>query len=209
MRLAEIQGGAPIRQSAPAWALTALARRAPGRWRQRRGGQISGLHAPTFCKTDGCVKLPVELADTTLSGSAWQNTPMARKKWYLQQWREYRGISQTRLADQIAISRSRISELESGKARYNQDLLERLADALNCEPADLLMRDPTAPNPWGTVFDAVRRIPVEELPRAQAVIEALAPKAAAKIAPNPARAREAAALTGDKPKRLRLKRKAG
>jgi transcriptional regulator with XRE-family HTH domain len=136
-----------------------------------------------------------------------------RRQWFLYEWRKYRGLTQARLADRIDIAVSRISELESGRARYNQDLLERLADALNCEPADLLMRDPTAPDFWGSIFDTVRRIPVEDLPRAQAVIEALAPKVSAKAAKT-ARAREAgtreaATIAGDKPKRLRLKRKTG
>ena len=37
---------------------------------------------------------------------------------------------------------STISRIESGKQPYTQDTLEAIADALRCEPADLLMRNP-------------------------------------------------------------------
>ena len=38
---------------------------------------------------------------------------------------------------------------------YSQDTLEALAEALMCEPADLLMRDPTSPDPIWSVWDRV------------------------------------------------------
>lgn len=65
-----------------------------------------------------------------------------RKQWFLKEWRKRRGYSQERLAEMIDTSKSYISELESGKRRYNQELIERLADALSCSPADLLAIDP-------------------------------------------------------------------
>jgi hypothetical protein len=42
-----------------------------------------------------------------------------------------------------------LSQIERGEYAYNQDTLEALADALSCEPADLIMRNPADPEaPW-------------------------------------------------------------
>lgn len=62
---------------------------------------------------------------------------------YLREWRKHRQLTQEQLADRIGTSKGYLSDLERGVRRYNQDLLEALADALNCGPADLLMRDPS------------------------------------------------------------------
>lgn len=61
---------------------------------------------------------------------------------YIKQWREYRHLSQERLAERIGVSRGAISQLENGITAYTQGMLEALADALACEPADLLQSDP-------------------------------------------------------------------
>jgi len=45
--------------------------------------------------------------------------------------------------------------MERGKKGYSQETLEALADALGCEPADLLMRDPTSADPIWSVWDRV------------------------------------------------------
>jgi transcriptional regulator with XRE-family HTH domain len=61
---------------------------------------------------------------------------------FIKQWREYRHLSQERLADRIGVSRGAISQLETGITGYTQGMLEALADALAVEPADLLQSDP-------------------------------------------------------------------
>lgn len=61
---------------------------------------------------------------------------------FIREWREHRGFTQERLADRVGLSVSSISQLESGDQGYRQATLEALADALNCEPGDLLMRNP-------------------------------------------------------------------
>jgi transcriptional regulator with XRE-family HTH domain len=92
--------------------------------------------------------------------------------WHLRAWRKHRGWTQQRLADETGIARSRVAELESGKERYNQDLLEALALALSTPgeqvtPADLLSRRPGEPRGplalWG-------RIPDRERARAERLI---------------------------------------
>lgn len=75
--------------------------------------------------------------------------PKRRRRWYLKEWREYRELSQEKLADRIGATQGLISQLENNRINYTSDLLEKLADALMCEPADLLMRNPMDPEaPW-------------------------------------------------------------
>lgn len=68
--------------------------------------------------------------------------PTPRHRHFIKQWRKYRGLTQERLAERIGLSVSSISQLETGKQDYSQSTLEALADALQCEPGDLLMRNP-------------------------------------------------------------------
>jgi transcriptional regulator with XRE-family HTH domain len=76
-----------------------------------------------------------------------------RQKFFLKEWRLYRGLTQARLAERIGVAKSAISHLEKGVRRYNQDQLEALAEALNCEPADLVMRDPTDSDSIWSLWD--------------------------------------------------------
>lgn len=76
-----------------------------------------------------------------------------RQRWFLKEWRKHKGLSQEKLAERLGIHKGDISNLEKGKRRYNQDILEALADALECEPADLIMRDPTEPESIWSLWD--------------------------------------------------------
>lgn len=80
---------------------------------------------------------------------------MARTKqrWFLKEWRKSRSLTQEALAEAIGSSSGYISELEKGKRRYNQDLLETLAEALQCTPADLLNRDPSDSEAIWSIWD--------------------------------------------------------
>jgi transcriptional regulator with XRE-family HTH domain len=83
----------------------------------------------------------------------------ASQRWFLKQWRKHRGYTQERLAEMTNMSVGYLSDLEKGKRRYNQDHLEVLAEALRCEPADLIMRDPTDPEGLWSIYDDLQ--PVE------------------------------------------------
>lgn len=63
---------------------------------------------------------------------------------YLREWLEYRNLTAERLADRVDTNKGQISKLMNGAQRYNQDWLEKIAFALNCEVQDLY-RLPTAP----------------------------------------------------------------
>ena len=49
----------------------------------------------------------------------------------IRQIRESRGLTQEQLADQMSISRSTISKIESGKFNFSIDYLSRFGDGLN------------------------------------------------------------------------------
>ena len=78
-----------------------------------------------------------------------------KQRHFIKEWRVYRNLSQEALADRMGIARSYISHIENGKRRYDQIFLEAAADALGCEPADLIMRDPTQKDSIWTIWDQI------------------------------------------------------
>jgi len=70
----------------------------------------------------------------------------------LRVWRVHRNLTQSALAERVGVSVATISRLESQKQGYTQSVLEALAEALLCDPADIISRRPGEPN------DEVQRI---------------------------------------------------
>ena len=66
------------------------------------------------------------------------------KRCYIREWRTRPpGMSQDRLVERVRerlekFSKSSLSRIENARQPYSQPILEAIADALNCEPADLL-----------------------------------------------------------------------
>jgi len=85
--------------------------------------------------------------------------PMAKTGHFLREWRKHRGLTQDQLAERIGINRAYLSKIESGKRRYDQPLLEAAAEVLRCEPADLIIRDPSDPDGIWSIWDQLK--PVE------------------------------------------------
>jgi transcriptional regulator with XRE-family HTH domain len=83
---------------------------------------------------------------------------------YIREWRKHRELTQEQLAERIGITKSYLSKIESGKKRYDQPFLEAAAEVLRCEPADLIVRDPSDPDGIWSIWDQLK--PVE---RAQVV----------------------------------------
>lgn len=92
-----------------------------------------------------------------------------RRRHFIAQWRRYQNLSQDRLAEQLGISKATLSRIENGIIPYSQDFLEACAEALRCEPADLIMRDPTMPEPIWSVWESV---PPAERPKVIEVLKA-------------------------------------
>lgn len=61
---------------------------------------------------------------------------------FIKEWRKAAKLTQEQLASILEVAVSGISQLETGKQGYSQPMLEALADAFDCEPADLLMKNP-------------------------------------------------------------------
>jgi transcriptional regulator with XRE-family HTH domain len=61
---------------------------------------------------------------------------------FVRRWREYRNLTQEQLAERVGVTPGTISQLENSRINYRQPLLEALAEALNCNPGDLLNIDP-------------------------------------------------------------------
>lgn len=78
-----------------------------------------------------------------------------RRRHFIKEWRKHRGLTQDQLADRVGVATSTISQLETGKQGYSQPTLEAIADALQCEPADLLMRNPQTPDAIWTIFEGL------------------------------------------------------
>lgn len=65
-----------------------------------------------------------------------------RRRIFLKQWREYRGLTQQQVADRVGWSVGNISQLERGLQGYSDEGLALLAEALQCTPGQILDVDP-------------------------------------------------------------------
>ena len=89
---------------------------------------------------------------------------------YIRAWRHYRDLTLEALAERVEVTHSTLSRVERGLQPYNQSLLEALADALRCDPVDLLIRDPTDPEGIWSVWNGLNQ---PQKRQAIAVISAL------------------------------------
>lgn len=81
---------------------------------------------------------------------------------YIRQWRKHRGLTLEQLAERIGMTHQNLGKIERGKVAYTQPLLENLADALRCEPADLIVRDPSAPEGLWSIYDQLTPVQREQ-----------------------------------------------
>jgi transcriptional regulator with XRE-family HTH domain len=101
----------------------------------------------------------------------------ARRPTFIRAWRKHRGLTLAQLADrlqvelEVDISEGQLSRIERGETPYSQDILEAIAHVLRCEPADLIMRDPTQANAVWSLIDTLK--PVEREQAIAAVIATL------------------------------------
>jgi DNA-binding XRE family transcriptional regulator len=83
-----------------------------------------------YRKTRGEEAFPAEILDQMLAGE----TP-------LRVWRRHRGMTQQELASKIGISKSHLSEVESGKGEFSLATLRKAAEAMGIDPASLFVLD--------------------------------------------------------------------
>lgn len=107
----------------------------------------------------------------TRKGLILHNSRMAKRAkptWYAREWRKHAGLNLEKAADRLGMAISYLSDLEKGKRRFNQDHLYAMAEAYNCQPADLIMRDPSQPGSIWSIWD---QIPAQERDQAVRVLE--------------------------------------
>lgn len=80
---------------------------------------------------------------------------------FIREWRNHRQLSLDQLASRVPMDKGNLSKVERSLLPYNQEMLEKIAEALMTDPASLLMRDPSAPEAiwsvWERASPAVRR----------------------------------------------------
>ncbi len=59
---------------------------------------------------------------------------------YIRDLRKYRGLTQTQLAEAIAIHRCYLNKIERGHRYHAKPVLEAIAAKLDCESSDLIRR---------------------------------------------------------------------
>jgi len=72
---------------------------------------------------------------------------------FIRQWRKKAGLSQTALGAVLGVSTATISQIENAETGYKQEYLEAIAEAVGCDPADLLVRSPDDPEPIWRLWD--------------------------------------------------------
>lgn len=104
-----------------------------------------------------------------------KHIPGDKPSHYIREWRQHRGLTLERLADRLDITKGALSNVERGASGYTEPMLKALAYALLCEPADLIMRDPSKPEGLWSIWDSV---PETQRQQAIQILETFAKKQA-------------------------------
>lgn len=89
-----------------------------------------------------------------MTGTVPKSLP--RRRIFLREWRKHRHYSLEQLADMIGTTHATLSRIERGLLPYNQAFLERAAEMLMCEPADILVRNPEDPEGIWSIWDRAK-----------------------------------------------------
>lgn len=101
---------------------------------------------------------------------------LQRRRHFIRQWREYRGLTQEKLAERIERSRGLVSQLESNTTNYTAETLEALAFALQCDTWDLLNVDPSKEGQVVDILDLLRQASPEQQAQALGYVQGLVRK---------------------------------
>ncbi|SNZ20929.1 helix-turn-helix domain-containing protein [Cohaesibacter gelatinilyticus] len=96
-----------------------------------------------------------------------------RQKWYLREWRKYRGLTQEQLAEAIESTKQTVSRMESGYSPYNQPFLEACADALDVKAYELLLGAPSSNATVEELCSSLRAQPTAKLEKIKSFLELL------------------------------------
>lgn len=87
-------------------------------------------------------------------GALRKNMHMRKTRHFLKEWRKERGLTQIQLAEKADVTQSMVSRVEGGSP-YDEEFLERVAVAMNLTLIDILRRDPSAPEPFWSIWDDI------------------------------------------------------
>lgn len=101
---------------------------------------------------------------------------------YFKQWRKFRHFTQDQVVDRLAAfddpqlpqTAASLSRIENGKQPYSQRIIEALADIYQCEPHELIGRNPEVA---GEVIDLLGRLDEAQRRQVKVIIEAIANEA--------------------------------
>lgn len=115
-----------------------------------------------------------------------RKTTIKRRKTYLRQWRDHRGLTQAAVVSRIIElagegveddpsmrvpkTEASLSRIENGKQPYNEAILAVLSEVYDAEPDWLLARDPSKE---GKVLSIIHHLSPSDMDRAGAVLEAM------------------------------------
>lgn len=92
---------------------------------------------------------------------------------FAKQWRKHKGLSQTELAERLGTTQSEISKVERLDKRVKVSDLSAVADGLGVSIDDLILVDPSNPDPAKAVYSKIRRAAPEKQKQIMAVVDAL------------------------------------
>lgn len=72
---------------------------------------------------------------------------------FIRAWRKHRHLTLEQVADRLDMTPSHLSMLERGERGYTQETLEAIAEALQTDPASLLMRNPSDTEAIWSIWD--------------------------------------------------------
>lgn len=72
---------------------------------------------------------------------------------FLRQWREHRGKTLEDVGEAVGMSHAQLGRIERRLQKYNQELLEALAELYGTDPASLIMRNPTKEDAMWSLWD--------------------------------------------------------
>lgn len=107
------------------------------------------------------VKLPSGAQPMQMPRKARPHPKPKRRPTFIKAWRKHRGLTLEQLSERLTVqqdlelSESQLSRIERGEQPYSQDILEAIATALRCDPADLIIRDPSDPDGMWSIYDAL------------------------------------------------------
>lgn len=92
---------------------------------------------------------------------------------FIREWRVSRGLSLTQLAEASNMSVASLSRLELGHQMYTQPTLGNIAEALGCEPAELILFEPGGLDEL--LFKLIRQVPPSEKERVASIVKNFVP----------------------------------